>query len=355
MRGGAWVAVVCLVGCIGETSPLGSADASLPQKLDAGPIDAGASELELRAERWAAAYCDFRARCLGRERAVLELTEAECRSMQHGFFLSRLVPIEAALEVGRTSFDDARFELCLTALGGSDCDLIDPWQAGCYELFSGSAEAGDACYNDEECGRGLFCVREDSNYCGACLPKGRGGERCNGNYSCAEGFQCNARGICLEMRELGETCGQTELCIGTLICPARVADPNPTCLRPRREGEMCSAFRGETCDTRNNLSCVEGVCVARVWSKLGEGCGDNRACGGFTFCEDGVCRSYPGPGESCASPLARCADSYCGEEQICIAQGIENDPCDPEKLTCSHPLTCLGDIDPRCTAPRLCE
>jgi hypothetical protein len=240
----------------------------------------------------------------------------------------------------------------LRALREPDCDVIDPWDAGCNQTVEGFVEEGGGCFEDGECARNLKCVREDSESCGTCRYKAWIGEPCTVSLSCALGLQCafGAGGlVCRETRPLDGSCDETSFCAGATYCPSN----GGVCTRPQRENEPCSTLLH--CDTRNNLECLSRVCRARVWSQKGEPCNTEQRCARGLRCDpENGCADFPRAGEMCGP--AGCADSFCGSQNTCTALGTVGALCDPQSFSCGDQLQCLRDNGEfRCTAWRLCE
>lgn len=106
--------------------------------------------------------------------------------------------------------------------------------------------SGDRCGEDDECERGLLCVRDSDslNYSGgACREPGDVGEECDRDEECREGLYCDRHttGLCAERAGEGEAC-EGRSCESGLECQWEPSVGEARCSEVESTGEM------ETCE-----------------------------------------------------------------------------------------------------------
>lgn len=102
--------------------------------------------------------------------------------------------------------------------------------------------AGDRCDSDDECERGLLCVRDSGSpdyAVGECREPGEVGEECNRDEECRDGLYCDVHdtGQCTERRGMGEPCEGAK-CEAGLECSWEPSVREYQCSEVESTGEM---------------------------------------------------------------------------------------------------------------------
>ena len=287
--------VLCLCGCTSEsTTPL---------------------PLEDFCGTWVEAYCEGALAC----RCVDELTLETC--MAQPCPIGAGSNLRGAIDAGTLSYDADRAAAYVASLRPSSCQA-DP-RGGLFLMdyqtlfgtLDGTLLPGEACEvgpGPDGCLGGL-CDAER----GVCVGRAARGEACGDLIAChvpADGDPERAlrciEGLCLPLREVGESCGahadcrlgpcESDVCVDgrdvgascddNLECGSRRCDfATAQCRAQVIEGELCGV----------NSECASGGCAGREMHRAGqcanklptgEACTENAGCL-TNVCITGICRA----------------------------------------------------------------
>lgn len=208
-------------------------------------------------------------------------------------------------------------EQCLDELS-APCDgrPIELFTSGpCTAAVQGSLPVGEPCdpnglASSNLCADGLYCPPSG---CPTCTSRRSLGESCVSFTDCADDLACmglaDGESRCVRLRELGETCGEGDLCAVPVMDLRWICDG--TC-REAVEGESCGPLVGR-CAT--GLGCVGGTCLV-----LGDE-GDACPCDDDLLCIGGTCSvperelgSACERNAHCAAPAAFCVSGRCSDD-----------------------------------------
>ncbi|KAF2069058.1 hypothetical protein CYY_009622 [Polysphondylium violaceum] len=162
--------------------------------------------------------------------------------------------------------------------------------------------AGESCWNDNECAKGLKCYRYDADsFCADVYYKGYG-EKCINKAECSRGLgcingtcyaseeancfrgscpgsqYCNSTSTCNNFIEDGSRCITDDNCFPGSIC---VTDPKSGmsfCTKMNTVAEGLPCNRQDLCDISQNLVCLNGYCVVYNDDKSNAACNVSTAC-----------------------------------------------------------------------------
>lgn len=206
-------------------------------------------------------------------------------------------------------------EVGVCGAGRISCDCSgDTCTTSCVPQVSAGPERCNAL--DDDCD-GSVDEGEDAELCvssldvcdrGVCVPRCFEG-------GCADGFSCNADGLCEEPACVDVTCPDGQRCVGGtcvgacegVVCPAGLA-----C----RGGRCVDACAGITCD--ECTVCEDGSCITRC--DLGGACAADEACTAEGRCVPAACDGVSCPaGQFCedGACVDACRDAVCPAGQMC--------------------------------------
>lgn len=195
---------------------------------------------------------------------------------------SSCTDVVAAVNGGSVQYDATQASACINTFTGLSCDSYSSMDDACGSVFTGTVAPGGACNDSVECaGQGSTCD-ERSGCPGSCIAAvGLNGD-------------CSAVG-----------------CRAGLTCQSRSG--TSTCQAPVPAGQSCTY-----------APCVSGT------KCLSDGNGGL------------VCRTLPGPGQSCAQTLMCAAGCYCNSTQICSAKQTSGSCSNSGQ--CALPYWCVGSV-----------
>lgn len=209
------------------------------------------------------------------------------------------------------------------------------------------AEAGEQCWNDDDCAEGQCTYNGQSH---VCQPLAGNGASCFDAQQCESGF-CNNTGSCAAQIDVGDACDGSQ---SQYECDGGYCD-GAMCVAFVGVGEDCTAG---PCDYTQDVRCIADECVAPPFPN-GEFCNDDDECDSG-HCS-GVCNTPLALGDACAVGSNECAsDAYCAA----VNDGGECRARLPEGAPCTTNADCWGQCEPvngelRCfgTAPgqRVCD
>jgi len=317
---------------------------------------------------------------------------------------------DRAERAGALTFDAAAFYACLDEVGEASCNeaarawgllscktgvggepICDRFFFGmalsetCQGVFSGAIELDEPCYDDRECGEGLYCNEAYSVRCpGTCNRQLKRGDDCNNREeACGPGLICagTSRERCMEPAREAEECStldsmhadrQPPTCEPPLVClkGKGTAGSFGVCVPLVSRGGPCGDYRAECepdsfCLHKSELS-PEGFC--EPFLAEGADCDDHlgfpRPCGNGLHCwgpgtdpgipyiagSKGVCKPYPTAGLPCVRNDSNCVDAYCTAgppsfEGWCDPLGENGDDCSLNQQCASQ--LCGRDPDSR--------
>jgi hypothetical protein len=282
--------------------------------------------------------------------------------------LDRMVSCErvaAAIAAGRTRYDAAKAEACISTFAGMTCDAL-AWNDGppeaCAEAVVGQVAAGSACTLgiDVECLDG-WCDFADGCFApGLCRTYRHAGQSCTGaTEECGPGLSCSE--TCFEPTVLtaGQPCGVSgAICGPGLFCDTSGMDL--TCAIRRAQGSACSY--DSMC--ASGLQCVAEACAP--WVAPGGACvpGEYACRLGASCTAEGACVAWPVLGGACNVPGLpepnMCLEGWCSAGTMAAAAGTCTAPlapgatCDPAGPNpCGPGYACKPGTTPVC-APYYC-
>ncbi len=271
--------------------------------------------------------------------------------------------VEASLEAGRSTFDSAKAQSCLSSVQqlASSCPSFSKIarlvnQGACTEIVTPNQQEGDNCASDDECVSGncdQSASMECYGTCGAAAQTAGEGEDCTGN--CADGLVCadkadGSGSVCVQLasRQSGEPCdGSGLLCADGLVCGL-----DQTCGQPpayKDNGATCNftdsfCKPGLTCTnlTGTSASNISGTCGPLV--AQGGACQQAFQCKAGLYCktdgsqQSGTCAPLEDEGGACQSG-DECRGNLSCDNSVCTAH--QNDVCEVPSATASG-----GDAGP---------
>lgn len=235
-----------------------------------------------------------------------------------------LAALDHAVQEGRVIVDEEAVDACREHLASIACNMPDPMDVACKplpvpaedspcaldRLFIGQIQQGEPCTSID--GLSLDCAP---------------------GSKCGVGVGLGSEGLCVAVKQEGESCTSTLECGADLYC----APLDATCQRLRGEGEVCVFADREDpspppetllLGCRSDLSCdpITSTCVARCQS--GAACTIDQEC---DVAQDLVCILG-----RCGA--ARAAGLPCGEDDDC-GEGLHCgfDIFDPSVRLCTAP------------------
>jgi len=202
-------------------------------------------------------------------------------SLVHGLLSAHLQAcrreLEASIEKGRVTFDEAAADACYAAYadsyGPGKCSnvsvtdiLPDPSGTACRSVFVGVGAAGAPCMGDHECVDGLTCVGYTSDSDGSCKAPPAVGEPCGPPPD--EGQDPSQVAF-----------GNHPRCVSGARCDSFIGE----CVKAPAEGESCNAASLIN-ECAPPLECVNGKCAS---ARVPEGgtCGKDSDCASGYYCE----------------------------------------------------------------------
>lgn len=235
-------------------------------------------------------FCDYYMRC-GRINAAdkqecLALFDESCNAV----YQPRYVALEDA---GALAISSQGVEACRVHLKTVECeqqrsDLDGP----CADIWQGLRAPETPCAPGIEslvCQSGSTCVLT-TNGCGTCRATVAAGQECGvGMARCESGASC-LEGRCVTRGLPGQACGTSAPCaIG--------------------------------------LSCTDGTCRGPQIVAVGQPCDQGRRCTYNALCEEGICQSQRGIGQSCVASY-QCRSGRCEpNSKVCSPRQTLEQPC----------------------------
>lgn len=220
--------------------------------------------------------------------------------------------------------------------GAADCNFGDYCgddDAGCPEGMSCVAntcnllgEAGDQCYDDDDCAQGHCNYLGDSSVCQDLIANGGG---CGDHSDCDSGFCDPAQAECAAQTAIGSACDPG---LPDNQCDEGYCD-GTDCAAFADVGEDCTAI---PCNYFNNEQCWDGMCQPYPLPN-GQTCSSPFECES-QICE-GTCQALPDTGEDCL-PGGCGPDAYCDD----FTDGV----CQPRKswgAPCAGNTECWGSCN----------
>jgi hypothetical protein len=238
--------------------------------------------------------------------------------------------LDAAIADQRVRYDGVAAQQCIDAISALTCDGGSPearsFPEWCQRIFTGTAEAGDACAFDSEC-ESRHCEQEacDPSMCcpGTCVGDGPSIENgpCRADPDCVAGTACGLDHVCHALAKAGDTCYRDAQCDYGLGC---ITQTNPGICRPlAAPGDACPFSRcaliGDRCDA--TAGCTP-------YGIAGAACSTDSECTPTGICDTSVgqCAALPDVGMPCTFRCA--ADAWCDPmSHVCMARLEMNAPC----------------------------
>ena len=242
--------------------------------------------------------------------------------------------VSKAVLAGRTTFNSAEAQACLSALAA--LNTTNCWGASvprttpdttfnspaCNSVFTGTVAPGDTCYESTECLNG-FCNANLNQCPGQCQVDRTADTLCESNSECSAGMVCysatGGEGYCATPAAAGASC-LAGPCQDGLVCAGAV------CVTPAAGMSCSSGGCGANLTCQVNETTGAGTCAALL--AAGAACSQSADCAGNQLCAPTTntgaftCTSPGGMGAAC-SPNAGAGGS-------CFADLI----CDSTSLTC---------------------
>ena len=333
----------CGIGSVCNTATGRCRSLTPPDSGVVGPPDSGVLPSDpfnptASAPAFAAALCDYRARC---EPALLQfenLTAGQCQQEVTAGQLGVWIAYGQAVQANRVVFSQSAFNTCVSQMASEDCQLGLP--DACDDYLTGTVLQGGGCSLLDECAPGFYCTAA-INQCGNCQPKVPSGGDCT-TAACLEGLVCATAGtqqVCVarDSNGLGAACGQ----INTGLCRGRLQCINAVCARPAGPGATCDQNRqtAADCDIFNTYGCVNGTCTQLTWVGPNAACGDTNQCDIRGGCDatSMTCTAFPTTG-SCV--MDRCAPTAYCDNGTCRAKGGSGASCTDVNGSCNLGLFC---------------
>lgn len=184
--------------------------------------------------------------------------------------------------------------------GGTDC------RAFCWPIV-GPRFAGEACSNQQDCGRGLVCDRDECR--DPCLVRPPAeGDPCDGGNDCGDAL------VCVEAPD-GD---------GTGVCMVLPAAGQPCYFGQCAEGLRCDDAGPE-----------DGVCERLT--AVGQPCMGHLECES-RYCPAGYCEMAPGELQPCGTSDA------CAPGTTCVEDEVGNETCQPAGDACRDLLQSVFEL-----------
>lgn len=335
------------------------------------------SPAEAFPSKLARATCDALADCYGDAKLLANvLGGRDCVTVQQGELLaSDLSYLQASIDAGLVELHADRIDACLADVRALGCDARSSrLPASCKAAFVGKGRAADECTTHLDCIGEYFCAKGEPQTCpGVCVPLRNEGQSCTNDddAECADGLVCfRGTGTCEALGAKGDECG-TDLpgCKPGLTC---LDDGNgPACTAIT---ELYAKKLGDDCDAKTDLCAPGLVCESisggtppaapgKCAETVGSGASCKRAqpnqCPIDQYCdatnpgESGTCVDRPGDGEACLSRTPACADGFACIDGTCRAIQGNGEPCMGNAQcfsgTCNDDGKCEGAL--MCAAP----
>lgn len=210
----------------------------------------------------------------------------------------------------------------------------------------GSGAANQACDDDEDCDRGLFCNGglDNGTAAGVCTAAKAAGSTCFTDEECASELACvgnfgNASGICRDVRQAGALCDTNNLlssCYGHQTCESTSANVIGQCNPASDLGGTCNTYNGQPTWCGLFMSCEQGTCHAP--GIVGETCTNVNVFGGISTNPDGC-----NLGLFCDAELTGTSTGLCRAAQSNGSPCNDGDQCAGETCTamvCTEYPTC---------------
>lgn len=299
---------------------------------------------------FATVLCLSAERCGNPDPAFLGATELSvdaCITQYMRFFTlgeSQLV----SMEKGTTLFSGEGLGNCMQELCTASCQaLSDEGFCEGSEIFRGTVQFGETCYNNDECaGEGRCNVSERGICPGECVSRDACGDFpfCPSNSYCDRSDNDPSQWTCAPRVNEGEVCRDAHgSCKDGLFCEYSPDLDNYTCIPRRNEGEPCQGYD----------HCIESLRCMHD-ETTGEGiCGPKGTEGAPCF-DDDECAT----GFDCNRPQGSNDEGTCGSKRFNLESGAD---CRPQFDTCAWPGVCLSGVcEPlraagdACTSPFQC-
>ena len=257
----------------------------------------------------AVALCDRIDRCCSPDQIICTagrtLDRDECEELVRFWFRQYAYVSDDAIDDHRRKVDEDAVSECIEQIGLLTCRrLMGLLPSPCDDVFPGTQEAGDACYDASECEEGTLCSIVESGERGVCWPLQGEGKICSDHGQCAPDLYCSASGYSCQPRveeesgceveregvsaaplcasgllcdpdtercfgpgALGDDCTTTGWCEPGLAC--LLVDGSPECGPPKANGEECiseSECASASCD---GTECVDSAECDAGWGIVG--------------------------------------------------------------------------------------
>jgi hypothetical protein len=251
----------------------------------------------------------------------------------------------ASVQDGTIDYDDAQAGRCLDFIANQGCAFEGFYiDNPCANLFSGTLNQGDACFDAAECAGTADCEFADPN--------------CDNTTACCPGT-C---GVSQTESQVGGPCDNgTNFCSADTFCKADAAGGPGTCTDPDPTPDApCTEIDGCDSPAYCNLDFQTGMGNCTVPAGPGEDCALDELlpCADISqFCDTVAlkCTDSVGPGAACDDGTGGANGATClGFCQCtnanCVADGSIGDTCNSTtgEPDCLGTLSCSGTT---CTAP----